>query len=451
MTFNLARFSARTLSTLAASMTILVTGCWLVWMSLPPAIKPFSGIKPGITHGIANGVTLKLACWGSLQELDQLRQLTQAFERQHPGTRVSLIHAPQQYAQKLHFMMASGQVPDVLMLNSWSLPIYARAKLLTPLALSVEQQQDLSPQAVNALSWQGQLWAYPRDLSVLAVYVNQSLLAQLKLPMPPPDWTLSDLATYRQPRYSQPLKQAKAWVISFAEQPPLFWLPWVWGFGGQLWDKTGTCLLPNNAATRQGLQAYADLRKPTSPTNTSTLAPLPTESGATPMAQWFVDQKLAFLVSGRWTLPMLKAKAHFNWTVMPLPAGPAGRHSGVDATGYAVADTSPNRKLAMALAAFLTNRHSLQQFSLSGLIVPARLSVAQHASYTQQHPVAAQVFLDGLKGGIPTQSHPQWNELSERLNEQLQPLWLQKENAQTVLTALHNSLQLSASDAKRCQ
>jgi ABC-type glycerol-3-phosphate transport system substrate-binding protein len=362
--------------------------------------------------------TLQLAYWGSVEEVQLLAPLITRFEQRHPGVTVQHIHIPQQYVQKLHFMAASKLLPDVVMLNSWVLPSYAKAGLLQP-----AQGQTAYPQALTALGWQGQTWAYARDLSTLVVFANADLLKRHGLPLPHSQWRLSDL-----PRYAQRLKP-HVWTISLQESPPLFWLPWVWAYGGQLWGSTAdgsACLLPDSSVP--GLTAFARLRQPDG--SGYSLAPTAQQAGSTPVAQWFVQQKLAFLVSGRWTEPLLRKQARFQWAILPLPAGPAGSKPGVDATGYAVTAQTRHPRLAHALAKFLTSPDSQTRLSDSGLIVPAHPLVAQTLLGE------ASAYLQSVKAGVPTQSLPQWQAVAEQLGEGLQPVWQGRQTLPQVLPAL---------------
>jgi multiple sugar transport system substrate-binding protein len=414
---------------------IRTKGEWLAWCLCLCVCWGLTGCAPTPPKTI-----IKLAFWGSVEEVAMLKPLLNQFEQQHPQVRIQPVYIPQQYAQKLQFLAASHLLPDVVMLNSWMLPMYASSGQLRPLPAPVHPQ-DVYPNAFKALSWNTHLWAYPRDLSNLVVYVNTDLLARYGLPQPTAQWTLAELTQLGQQLRHK--SRQSVWAISFYEQPALFWLPWVWAFGGRLWLNSSTpCLLPDTAQTVAGLSAYRAWRYP--PPGQVALAPTPSESGGTPMAEWFINQKLAFLVSGRWTTPLLRKKANFNWNVWPLPAGPYGSRSGVDATGYAVSARSAHPQLAMALAQFLTQPHALQTLCKAGLIVPARLSVAQSSAFKAGIPSHSHVFTQAVAQGVPTQSHPQWPALSEQLNEGLQPLWTQPQaNVSRTLNQLRQGMPVS--------
>jgi multiple sugar transport system substrate-binding protein len=375
---------------------------WFGWLALFFLLLFVSGCRVS-PQGAS---TLKLAYWGSVDEVRLLTPLLDQFERDHPGVHIQRVHIPQQYVQKLHFMAASHLLPDVMMLNSWVLPTYAQAGQLMPVNAPM---QDVYPQAIQALSWHGTVWAYPRDVSNLVVYANVDLLRQRGLRPPTESWTMADVS-----RYASRLKPL--WTLSAQNAPPLFWLPWVWAYGGNVWGKTPTgvvCVLP--ASAYRGIKAFAQLKQPDA--TGYSVAPTLAQAGSTPMAQWFIQQKLAFLVSGRWTEPLLRKQATFQWITLPLPAGPAGSHSGIDATGYGVSASTRYPEAAKALAQFLTQASSLRQLSQSGLIVPARSSVAEAVLGRQS------TFLRVIATGVPTQSSPQWQALAEQMTENLQPVF----------------------------
>src|SRR5690606_12500190 len=65
---------------------------------------------------------LRFSTWGSLDEIATLKPLLAEFERQNPDIRVELIHIPDAYPHKVRLMAASGKMPDVLFMESQTMP-----------------------------------------------------------------------------------------------------------------------------------------------------------------------------------------------------------------------------------------------------------------------------------------------------------------------------------------
>lgn len=390
---------------------------------------------------------LRLATWGSAQEIATLRALLTDFERAQPAIRVELLHIPEQYFQKLHLLAAADMMPDVMLINSLQFPVYARAGLMADLSPWLARESGLSaqvfyPQALQAFYFRPTpqakrlaLGALPRDVSNLVVYYNRDLFRRAGLSPPQAGWTWASF-----------LKTAKALTrdedhdgrpeqfgVSFSRREPIYWLPYVWSAGGHLFNADRTALALDSPHALAGLAYYARW------TTTAHIAPRKAEIAAATMSQWFLQQRLAMFISGRWSTPVLRQQATFGWDVAPLPRGPAGSRVGIDASGYAMAAHSRYPEAAWRLIAFLSTRPAQARFCASGLIVPARRDVAESPLFLapDEPPRHGRVFLDAIASGIPTPSHPAWDELSEALTLALEPVWEGRQSPREAIRGLN--------------
>lgn len=362
-----------------------------------------------------NLITLTLSIWGNAEEVATTQQLIKTFEQQHPTIRVKLLHTPDQYMSKLQLLMATNQSPDVLLMNNLTLPLFTHANQLLSLesTLTPTEKQAFMPQSLETFTINNHLFALPRDVSVLVLYLNTDWLKQAGLKPPTPNWRwqqeaipLLQAAVKHPPLAS---KAAPHWGISFYTKPALFWLPFIFSWGGtlpQTPQQAASNFLPNASAV-QGLTFYQQLR------TQYHLAPLATEVGNTSMTELFLQQKLVAIISGRWILPVLQQQAPFQWQIFPLPAGPAGSVVGVDGSGYCVSATSVHPKQAVALAKFLTSKQAQTLFAHSGLITPARTDVPLNANQA--------TFLKAIQTGKPTPPPVQWEAWQTLMQETLTP------------------------------
>ena len=265
-----------------------------------------------VNQEVSQKTTLQLSVWGSQQELKTLRKQLNRFEAQYPNLEVELLHAPESYFQKLHLWVAAGLTPDVMMLNSLSYGLFAQHNVLADLStqLSAEAKQDFFPQALQAFQWKSPQQerpiqaAMPRDVSNLVVYVNRDWLKRKKLAVPSETWTWDEALSLAK-QLSEPESKPKKWALSFYRRPPLFWLPFVWSWGGQLINSEGTQLTLDEQKALAGLNFYQSLA------HKYHVAPTRKETGGTPMTQLFLQQRVALLISGRWTTPFLNQYAAF--------------------------------------------------------------------------------------------------------------------------------------------
>lgn len=385
-------------------------------------------------------VTVQLSSWGSAQEVAVLQRLLQTFEALHPGIRVELLHIPENYYQKLHILIAGGQMPDVVFINSFYFPVYAAHGVFVDVGpflttgkktSGVLSKGDFYASSLQAFMWDGMLGAIPRDISNLVVFYNVDLFRKTAVDLPTADWTWQDfLACAR--KFNRDVDGdgvRDTYGVSFYRKPPLFWLPFVWSAGGALFDNSLSSVRLNEPAAQQGLQFYADWR------NRYHIAPGTAESGSMQMSQLFLQQRLAMMVSGRWSVPLLRKQADFNWDVVPLPKGPDGSRVGIDASGYALSAQSKHPEESWELIAFLNSQEAQQAFAESGLIVPARRDVAGSEAFLglSEPPAHASAFLEVIETGVPTHVPPRWNEVSEELTLALEPVW---DGKQTVAEAV---------------
>ena len=410
--------STRFLGWVGWGMAIIVVLAALAWET-----------KQGFNFSNAHAtrtVAIRLSSWGSAEEVAQTTALIRKFEAQHPTVSVQLIHAPEQYMSKLQLLMATQQTPDVMLMNNLSLPLFAHAKQLRPLQSSLPPAERalFRPQSLETFTLNGQLMALPRDVSVLVMYLNTDWLKQAGLPLPKPTWRwqqeaipLFQQAVSHPPQAS---KNSPHWGVSFYAKPALFWLPFIFSWGGSLptTPLEAQQFLKPQSSEIQGLSVYRSLRTPLK------LAPLASEVGNTSMTELFLQQKIVGLISGRWVLPALTKQASFHWKILPLPAGDKGSVVGVDASGYCVSASSPHPTEAVALAQFLTSKQAQSVFAKSGLLTPARIAVPLQADQA--------VFLQAIATGKPTHPPVQWEAWQELMVETLLPAF---DGQQTVETA----------------
>ncbi|MEB3205937.1 MAG: sugar ABC transporter substrate-binding protein [Vampirovibrionales bacterium] len=398
------------------------SGCRTSW---PPYKKPTT-----------QRLTLQLATWGSATEIATLKPLLDAFEAKHPKIHVSLLHVPEYYYPKLHLLMAAKLAPDVMLMGSDMMPVYAEAGQLRNLAADISQQarEPFYPNVMAAFSWprkppekaskqisaSGGLYALPRDVSALAIFVNVDWFERAGVARPDEHTTWQDVLTFS-PKLLKAAHTTPAYAISFNRTPPLYWLPfvWSWGGGGLASMNTASDLLEDPNACR-GLQFYVDL------VHKFHLAPSRQAAGNTPMTDRFLAGQLAMMINGHWAVPVLREKARFRWTITPFPQGPHGSRVGVDSAGYAVSAHTRHPKEALALARFLTSPEAMAAFSESGLIMPARKRLKRVNNAEGKHDTPSAIdkpFIEALETGMATQSGARWHRLSDALNQELEPVW----------------------------
>ncbi len=351
-------------------------------------------------HKQDSRTTVQFASWGSKSEIDILKPLLSEFEKENPDIKVDFMHIPQNYFQKIHLLFASNTAPDVIFINNLYLPIYANAGLLEEL----NTDDNFYPQSLNALSWQGKLYAIPRDVSNLVIYYNKDMFLKKHIPFPKQNWTFDDFL-----QTSKKLTDKNTFGISF-EEDPLFYLPYLMSNGGGF--------LPEEikkAESQEAINFYADLR------NKYHTAPKKNESASATMAQLFLQERIGMYLSGRWMVPKLREEASFDWDITQFPKGTKGSIVQLDASGWAISKSSKHKAEALKLINYLSDEKSIEKFTQSGLIVPARKDVANSQSFLNgQKPKNAKVFIEIIETSKPTPVTVNYREILDNLKNDME-------------------------------
>ena len=145
------------------------------------------------------------------------------------------------------------------------------------------------------------------------------------------------------------------------------------------------------------------------------------------MAQMFLQDKLAMHLTGRWLVPKYRESAEFDWDIAQFPKGTKGSIVPLDASGWAISKDSKHKTEAAKLIKFLSSKESLEKFSQSGLIVPARKSSANSPSFLDgKEPKNAKVFLEVINTSKPTPVNRNYNEILDRTKQKLEKKFNEK-------------------------
>lgn len=338
-------------------------------------------------------VKIQFASWGSKTEVEIIRSVISDFEAENPDIKVEFFHIPQNYFQKIHLLFASNTEPDVLFLNNLYLPVYVNAGRLEP--ISVEKDV-YDSKILEGLSRHGELFAIPRDISLLVIYYNKDLFKRSGVSIPQESWTFTDLLEKSRKIQSK----TGAFGISFEEEP-LFYLPYVMSEGGSFYDL-------GSPETRKALEFYADLR------GKEHVAPRREESASATMAQMFLQGKIAMHLTGRWLTPKYTESANFDWDIITFPHGAKGSIVPLDSSGWAVAKASKHKAEAMRFVKYLASKPVIEKFAATGLIVPARNDVEF---------LRKDVYSNALGTARPTPVTVDYNKVLDKLKIELEPMF----------------------------
>ena len=308
---------------------------------------------------------ITFSSWGSVTEVGILNTIIKEFEEENPDIKINFIHIPQNYFQKIHLLFASYQAPDVIFLNNLYLPLYA--SMLEDLSNLVDKSK-YYPDSLKALSYDGKLYAIPRDVSTLVFYRNRDLVNQT------PE-NLTEL--------QEVLEKAPKFGVSY-ERDVYFMYPYVLTMKEDIYNP------------KKSLEYYKNLE--------GKYAPNPSEVGSSTLAQMFIDGKIGLYLSGRWMYPKISEKAKFNWDVITFPGIVP-----LDASGWGVSKDSKHKIEAKKFVKYLSSKKSSEYFLSTGLVVPARIDVSKE--------IDNKVFLKAIAKSKPIPVDKDYRKTADNMNK----------------------------------
>lgn len=369
---------------------------------------------------------IKFSSWGSQSELIVLKNLLKEFEIQNPDIKVEFIHIPQNYFQKLHLLFASNLAPDVIFINNIYAPIYIKANLLEDLKPYFKGElsnKTFIDEALKTFTYNDKTYAIPRDISNLVIYYNKDIFDKKNIPYPDKNWTLNDLL-----KTAQKLTDANTFGINVEEQS-LYWLYFLEANGGGILSDNSKKLIIDSTKSIEALQFYSDF------VNKYKVAPSKSQIASMTTAQMFMQGRLGMYLGGRWMVPKFRESINFDWDVINFPASEKNKVL-IDSSGWAVSKKSKNKENAIKLIKFLSSKKSIQNFSQSGLIVPARYDVANSQEFlsTDLKPKNSKAFIDMINYAKPTPTNANYQQINDILNEATEPVFNGTKKARDTIT-----------------
>ena len=219
--------------------------------------------------------------------------------------------------------------------------------------------------------------------------------------MPDSKWDLDNLL-----KICSEVVKKDSLCISYEDT--LYWAsPYLSYFGGGVLDKD-LDLIIDSEKSKKALDFYKDLK------TKYHYAPEKSQVGSSTLAQMFIGGKISLYLSGRWMYPKISEEAGFNWAVINFPYGENPQLS--DTSGWAISKSSKNKEAAVKFVQYLASEKTAKYFTDTGLVVPARKSVAQRLNNYRHNE---KVFLDVIKHSTVTPVSKDYNKLSDKLNKRL--------------------------------
>jgi multiple sugar transport system substrate-binding protein len=331
-------------------------------------------------------VTLRLDDWSSGDRVEYMTQVLDAFHAEYPC--ISVVAEPNiadDANTRRLTMIGSGTAPDLIATGESWIPLYAEAGGFLDLTPYIEGDEGFDPAEVfyegvfNQGFYQGTPYAIAKDYSVNSFYVNTALFEEAGIPIPEEGWTYDDMLDIA----LQLTLDANGNNAASPDFDPenivqygtdIIVEGWWRGFQSYLYSWGAHTISPDGTTTQGYLNSpeaveawewYRDL------VHVHHVAASETEVMATEgqRTQMFQDGKTAMGITfhGPWWQDVLNETPNLEWSVVPIPSGPAGHHSAVMWMGWGINQNTEHPEEAWLLLKWLTTEPGQRVFALKAL------------------------------------------------------------------------------------
>ncbi|MFD5749652.1 ABC transporter substrate-binding protein [Streptomyces sp. NPDC127033] len=397
-------------------------------IALTGALALFLSACSGGDTSASGPADLKMALWSPNKDhLALLQKVGDAYVAEHGDEVASITFEPitnPDYIAGLTTQIAGGDIPDLAWIPEASGPEFVDAGVLHDVrdTLKGTDGYDLDDILPAALApWQddkGGVYAYPFSNSPFALYVNEDLLKAAGQPdvaalVGTPDYTWQTISDIAAATHSK----TKAVGLNIPTFIPTNWssvtmLGDAWGAAP--WSEDGaTC----EFASPEMIDYLTWYQKQIS------RGAIPAVSGNAPPAA-FASGDVAFSLAQLSQSGSLDDS--FEWSFLPLPAGPKGYHPIVGQAGVSVLERSSHKEQAAGFLAYLTNPTNAEL--LAQYFPPPRKSLLNVKTLSQAAPkLSPEEIQSAIVDVVPEASvkaqHPALSQFSDKVRAGLDSVW----------------------------
>ncbi|MFC9688260.1 ABC transporter substrate-binding protein [Kribbella sp. NPDC056951] len=392
------------------------------------------------TDKASNGGKTELVyrLWDEQQEVGY-KAVFAAFTAENPDITVRMEVLPwDQYWTKLTTELAGGKAPDVFWLTVENFPDLAGKGVLAPLddviAKAGLKLDSYHPNVVQSYKFEDKQLGLPKDLGVVGLLYNKTLVAKAGITMPDqltwaPDGSGNFLEIARKLTVSD-----KQWGFCSWNHSQTQWLNWIASNGGKAMDKPYGTFDFAGPKSVEALQWARDLifKWRVSPDGTRTNPPT---GQATEM---FYRGEVAMFPANNALLPFALPEVKFPIGVAALPAGPSGRTVVINGLAEVMFAKTKHPDEAGKLIAFLGSAKAQKLMGDAGYIIPALNDAgAGYAAYWKQKGIDVQPFLDSAAGSTVNMPIAEgWTAKVAEINKAMNDVYLDKTDVAGIATTL---------------
>lgn len=368
---------------------------------------------------------------------NDIRAMTQNFQKQHPDVSVNLEFVPY---EALHDKIvaargAGGNGYDVVLFDAIWPAEFTRFDLLQDVSARItpEEKDKVFPGAMNTVIYKGKTLGMPWILDTKYLYYNRAMLSKAGITTPPQTWqqVLDDAKIIKQKKIvNYPL----VWSWSQAEALVCDYTTLVSGFGGQFYQNGKL-----NFSSPASLKAL-NLMKSSLDDGLSN--PASREYLEEDVRKSFSNGDAAFALNWTYMYNMAndpkQSKVAGDVGIMPAPGDAPGQAGGVNGSmGLGIAKGSTHPEQAWQYIQYMTSQPVQNQYAR--LSLPIWKSSYQDPAVKKDQESLIAAADKSLNVMLSRPETADYSRLSNQLQQQLQQVLLGKTTAQDAMAAVDKS------------
>ena len=384
---------------------------------------------------VSSPVDLRMTVWTADEsQLALFDEIAASYVEENPDLVSSVTFEPlpfEDYTTTLTTQLAGGNTPDLAWIFESNAPEFVQSGALADIRPTLENTEgyeydDIVPSTLELWSDDEGLYAYPFSNSPFAMFVNTDRIAQAGQENPA-DLVAADEWTFDAARdiSAATVEQLGGSGLIVRDFNYSIWenLATVWsGWGAAPWSEDGqTCTFTEP----EMVEAITWLHD-----STFTAGAIP---GPGTSADFFAGDVTMTITQ------ISRASAldgSFEWDLVPLPAGPAGRQNVIGQAGIGVFQNGENPEVAADFLAYFTSPESAGQ--LTTYFPPPRESLLNAETLATANPLLSQeqlqsVVVEGITDATTKPSHANFAQLQSTIRGELDALWNEGADVEAVL------------------
>jgi arabinogalactan oligomer/maltooligosaccharide transport system substrate-binding protein len=323
--------------------------------------------------------------------------------------------------QKVNVAVPAGQGPDIIAWVNDQIGKNALTEVIQPLDdKGIDKaylDQNFIGTAVNAMTFEDQIWGVPESMEAIALFYNKDLVKEEELPKN------TDELFQKAQAFNQANQGSYYFVYQArsANGEPYFNAPWWYGYGAQYVAEDGTVGLdsPESIKAGQFFQKFSTI--------------MPKEVDADVARSLFTEGKAAIWMTGPWATADVQ-KANINFGVAPIPTisetnQPAKPFVGVKTMMLAAG--AKNEEGALALMKHYGGTEFQAALAQANKQVPANKAAQDQV---KNDPIIA-AFVQQTANGVPLPNTPYMDALWGPAGEAQNAIWTGSQPIEEALKA----------------